>query len=71
KAYPFHLGSQDATSPIMEKLLHFHDHINNYFWISSLVFYIISLILTTRLTQMHTLDAQVETFEQFTAIILI
>ncbi|KAB0392892.1 hypothetical protein E2I00_002655, partial [Balaenoptera physalus] len=50
--------SQDATAPIMEKLLHFHDHINKYFWVSSLVLYIISLILTTRLTQTHTLDAQ-------------
>src|SRR3712207_7228637 len=25
-AYPFQLGFQDATSPIIEELLHFHDH---------------------------------------------
>lgn len=49
--YPFQLGFQDATSPIMEELLHFHDHtLTIVFLISSLVLYIISLILTASLT---------------------
>lgn len=47
-ANPFQLGFLDATSPIMEKLLHFHDHtLIITFKISSLALCIISLILTT------------------------
>nr|YP_010455455.1 cytochrome c oxidase subunit II [Carollia castanea]UUA63086.1 cytochrome c oxidase subunit II [Carollia castanea] len=58
-AYPFQLGLQDATSPIMEELLHFHDHtLMIVFMISSLVLYIISSMLTTRLTHTSTMDAQ-------------
>nr|YP_654265.1 cytochrome c oxidase subunit II [Galemys pyrenaicus]AAW23997.1 cytochrome c oxidase subunit II [Galemys pyrenaicus] len=58
-AYPFQLGFQDATSPIMEELLHFHDHaLMIAFLISSLVLYIISLMLTTKLTHTSTMDAQ-------------
>lgn len=58
-AYPIQLGFQDATSPIMEELLHFHDHtLIIVFLISSLVLYIISLILTTKLTHTSTIDAQ-------------
>lgn len=58
-AYPFELGFQDATLPIIEELLHFHDHILIIvFLISSLVLYIISLILTTKLTHTSTIDAQ-------------
>ncbi len=58
-AYPFQLGFQDATSPIIEELLHFHDHtLIIVFLISSLVLYIISLILTTKLTHTSTMDAQ-------------
>ncbi|MDL1279359.1 cytochrome c oxidase subunit II transmembrane domain-containing protein, partial [Yersinia pestis] len=58
-AYPFELGFQDATSPIIEELLHFHDHtLIIVFLISSLVLYIISLILTTKLTHTSTIDAQ-------------
>lgn len=58
-AYPFQLGFQDATSPIMEELLSFHDHaLIIVFLISSLVLYIISLILTTSLTHTSTIDAQ-------------
>nr|YP_008578391.1 cytochrome c oxidase subunit II [Brachyphylla cavernarum]CDF66007.1 COX2 [Brachyphylla cavernarum] len=73
-AYPFQLGLQDATSPIMEELLHFHDHtLMIVFMISSLVLYIISSMLTTRLTHTSTMDAQeVETiWTILPAIILI
>ncbi|CAN0525223.1 unnamed protein product [Rangifer tarandus platyrhynchus] len=58
-AYPIQLGFQDATSPIIEELLHFHDHtLIIVFLISSLVLYIISLMLTTKLTHTSTIDAQ-------------
>nr|YP_008578495.1 cytochrome c oxidase subunit II [Vampyrum spectrum]CDF66111.1 COX2 [Vampyrum spectrum] len=58
-AYPFQLGLQDATSPIMEELLYFHDHtLMIVFMISSLVLYLISSMLTTRLTHTSTMDAQ-------------
>nr|YP_001742108.1 cytochrome c oxidase subunit II [Spilogale putorius]CAM98588.1 cytochrome oxidase subunit II [Spilogale putorius] len=73
-AYPFQMGLQDATSPIMEELLHFHDHtLMIVFLISSLVLYIISLMLTTKLTHTNTMDAQeVETgWTILPAIILI
>uniref|UniRef100_UPI00315D4674 cytochrome c oxidase subunit II n=1 Tax=Pipistrellus pipistrellus TaxID=59474 RepID=UPI00315D4674 len=73
-AYPFQLGFQDATSPIMEELLNFHDHaLMIVFLISSLVLYIISLMLTTNLTHTSTMDAQeVETiWTILPAIILI
>ncbi|NP_007462.1 cytochrome c oxidase subunit II (mitochondrion) [Dasypus novemcinctus] len=57
--YPLQLGFQDATSPIMEELLHFHDHtLMIVFLISSLVLYIITLMLTTKLTHTSTMDAQ-------------
>lgn len=73
-AYPLQLGLQDATSPIIEELLNFHDHaLMIVFLISSLVLYIISLILTTSLTHTSTIDAQeVETiWTILPAIILI
>nr|YP_009167284.1 cytochrome c oxidase subunit II [Plecotus macrobullaris]ALE32860.1 cytochrome c oxidase subunit II [Plecotus macrobullaris]ALE32873.1 cytochrome c oxidase subunit II [Plecotus macrobullaris]ALE32886.1 cytochrome c oxidase subunit II [Plecotus macrobullaris]ALE32899.1 cytochrome c oxidase subunit II [Plecotus macrobullaris]ALE32912.1 cytochrome c oxidase subunit II [Plecotus macrobullaris] len=73
-AYPLQLGLQDATSPIMEELLNFHDHaLMIVFLISSLVLYIISLMLTTSLTHTSTMDAQeVETiWTILPAIILI
>ena len=73
-AYPIQLGFQDATSPIIEELSHFHDHtLIIVFLISSLVLYIISLILTTKLTHTSTVDAQeVETiWTILPAIILI
>lgn len=73
-AYPLQLGFQDATSPIIEELLHFHDHtLIIVFLISSLVLYIITLILTTKLTHINTIDAQeVETiWTVLPAIILI
>nr|YP_009651529.1 cytochrome c oxidase subunit II [Megalonyx jeffersonii]QDA81119.1 cytochrome c oxidase subunit II [Megalonyx jeffersonii] len=73
-AYPLQLGFQDATSPIMEELLHFHDHtLMIMFLISTLVLYIISLMLSTKLTHTSTMDAQeVETvWTILPAIILI
>nr|UEP14086.1 cytochrome c oxidase subunit 2 [Ursus arctos]UEP14281.1 cytochrome c oxidase subunit 2 [Ursus arctos] len=73
-ACPFQMGFQDATSPIMEELLHFHDHtLMIVFLISSLVLYIISTMLTTKLTHTSTMDAQeVETvWTILPAIILI
>nr|YP_009120886.1 cytochrome c oxidase subunit II [Hylopetes phayrei]AGG40777.1 cytochrome c oxidase subunit II [Hylopetes phayrei]AKP94186.1 cytochrome c oxidase subunit II [Hylopetes phayrei electilis] len=73
-AYPFELGFQDATSPVMKELLHFHDHtLTIVFLISSLVLYIISLMLTTKLTHTSTMDAEeVETiWTILPAIILI
>nr|YP_010161457.1 cytochrome c oxidase subunit II [Platanista gangetica]AYA51917.1 cytochrome c oxidase subunit II [Platanista gangetica]QRH19128.1 cytochrome c oxidase subunit II [Platanista gangetica]QRH19141.1 cytochrome c oxidase subunit II [Platanista gangetica]QRH19154.1 cytochrome c oxidase subunit II [Platanista gangetica]QRH19167.1 cytochrome c oxidase subunit II [Platanista gangetica] len=73
-AYPLQLGFQDATSPIMEELLHFHDHtLMIVFLISSLVLYIITLMLTTKLTHTSTMNAQeVETiWTILPAIILI
>lgn len=58
-AYPFQIGLQDATSPIIEELINFHDHaLIIVFLISSLVLYIISAILTTKLTHTSTIDAQ-------------
>nr|UZN44078.1 cytochrome c oxidase subunit II [Crocidura sp. g ZL-2022] len=58
-AYPFQMGLQDATSPIMEELMNFHDHaLMIVFLISSLVLYIISAMLTTKLTHTSTMDAQ-------------
>nr|UPM52027.1 cytochrome c oxidase subunit II [Potamogale velox] len=58
-AQQLQLGFQDATSPIMEELLQFHDHtLMIVFLISSLVLYIISLMLTTKLTHTSTMDAQ-------------
>nr|YP_009546798.1 cytochrome c oxidase subunit II [Hydrodamalis gigas]AYP40997.1 cytochrome c oxidase subunit II [Hydrodamalis gigas] len=57
--YPLQLGLQDATSPIMEELMHFHDHtLMIVFLISSLVLYIISSMLSTKLTHTSTMDAQ-------------
>nr|UFX54132.1 cytochrome c oxidase subunit II [Cryptotis lacertosus] len=72
--YPFQMGLQDATSPIMEELTNFHDHaLMIVFLISSLVLYIISSMLTTKLTHTNTMDAQaVETiWTILPAIILI
>nr|YP_007025011.1 cytochrome c oxidase subunit II [Feresa attenuata]ADZ22964.1 cytochrome c oxidase subunit II [Feresa attenuata]ADZ22977.1 cytochrome c oxidase subunit II [Feresa attenuata] len=73
-AYPFQLGLQDAASPVMEELLQFHDHaLMIVFLISSLVLYIITLMLTTKLTHTNTMDAQeVETiWTVLPAVILI
>nr|YP_009155359.1 cytochrome c oxidase subunit II [Rhacophorus dennysi]AIU99181.1 cytochrome c oxidase subunit 2 [Rhacophorus dennysi]ALC75290.1 cytochrome c oxidase subunit II [Rhacophorus dennysi]ARO35601.1 cytochrome c oxidase subunit II [Rhacophorus dennysi]UAJ48172.1 cytochrome c oxidase subunit II [Rhacophorus sp.] len=53
------LGLQDAASPIMEELLHFHDHtLMAVFLISMLVLYIISSLMTTKLSSTNMMDAQ-------------
>nr|YP_010837649.1 cytochrome c oxidase subunit II [Takydromus intermedius]WGC93614.1 cytochrome c oxidase subunit II [Takydromus intermedius] len=58
-AHPAQLGFQNAASPIMEELLHFHDHaLMIVFLISALVLYIISLMLSTKLTHTNSMDAQ-------------
>nr|YP_097171.1 cytochrome c oxidase subunit II [Aneides hardii]AAU20608.1 cytochrome c oxidase subunit II [Aneides hardii] len=58
-AHPSQLGFQDAASPIMEELLHFHDHaLMAVFLISALVLYIITAMMTTKLTNTNTMDAQ-------------
>nr|YP_010295456.1 cytochrome c oxidase subunit II [Phascolosorex doriae]UMO93242.1 cytochrome c oxidase subunit II [Phascolosorex doriae] len=57
--YPMQLGFQDATSPMMEELMYFHDHtLMIVFLISSLVLYVLILMLTTKLTHTNTMDAQ-------------
>ena len=43
---------------------------SNYFWVTSLVFYIISLILTTEWIHTCTLDAQVDNMNHLPANIL-
>nr|AVP25602.1 cytochrome c oxidase subunit II [Dyscophus insularis] len=56
---PTQLGFQDAASPIMEELLHFHDHtLMAVFLISTLVMYIITSLMTTKLSNTNTIDAQ-------------
>nr|YP_003934022.1 cytochrome c oxidase subunit II [Ambystoma texanum]ACY06233.1 cytochrome c oxidase subunit II [Ambystoma texanum] len=58
-AHPSQLGFQDAASPIMEELLHFHDHaLMAVFLISTLVLYIITVMMTTKLTNTNAMDAQ-------------
>nr|AEL97201.1 cytochrome c oxidase subunit 2 [Styracura schmardae] len=58
-AYPSQLGFQDAASPVMEELLHFHDHtLMVVFLISSLVLYIIVATVSTKLTNKYVLDSQ-------------
>nr|YP_009003538.1 cytochrome c oxidase subunit II [Indotyphlus maharashtraensis]AGZ19024.1 cytochrome c oxidase subunit II [Indotyphlus maharashtraensis] len=58
-AYPSQLGFQDAASPIMEELLHFHDHtLMVVFLISTLVLYIITIMMSTKLTSTNSMDAQ-------------
>nr|YP_010568099.1 cytochrome c oxidase subunit II [Limnonectes blythii]UZC57493.1 cytochrome c oxidase subunit II [Limnonectes blythii] len=58
-AYSTQLGLQDAISPIMEELLHFHDHaLMAVLLISMLVLYIITTLMTTLLSSTNTVDAQ-------------
>nr|YP_006303653.2 cytochrome c oxidase subunit II [Moolgarda cunnesius]AEK53200.2 cytochrome c oxidase subunit II [Moolgarda cunnesius] len=58
-AYPSQLGFQDAASPLMEELLHFHDHaLMIIFLISTFVLYIIVAMVTTKLTNSFILDSQ-------------
>nr|YP_009494652.1 cytochrome c oxidase subunit II [Bathyraja multispinis]YP_009494665.1 cytochrome c oxidase subunit II [Bathyraja albomaculata]YP_009494847.1 cytochrome c oxidase subunit II [Bathyraja shuntovi]AWO66445.1 cytochrome c oxidase subunit II [Bathyraja multispinis]AWO66458.1 cytochrome c oxidase subunit II [Bathyraja albomaculata]AWO66666.1 cytochrome c oxidase subunit II [Bathyraja shuntovi] len=58
-AHPSQLGFQDAGSPVMEELLHFHDHtLMIIFLISALILYIIVAMVTTKLTNKYILDSQ-------------
>nr|YP_009494821.1 cytochrome c oxidase subunit II [Bathyraja meridionalis]YP_009860937.1 cytochrome c oxidase subunit II [Bathyraja eatonii]AWO66640.1 cytochrome c oxidase subunit II [Bathyraja meridionalis]QKI31870.1 cytochrome c oxidase subunit II [Bathyraja eatonii] len=58
-AHPSQLGFQDAGSPVMEELLHFHDHtLMIVFLISALILYIIIAMVTTKLTNKYILDSQ-------------
>ncbi|NP_739831.1 cytochrome c oxidase subunit II (mitochondrion) [Gambusia affinis] len=58
-AHPSQLGFQDAASPVMEELLHFHDHaLMIVFLISAQVLYIIVALITTKLTDKFILDSQ-------------
>nr|YP_009160967.1 cytochrome c oxidase subunit II [Cornufer vitianus]AIZ97077.1 cytochrome c oxidase subunit II [Cornufer vitianus] len=58
-AHATQLGLQDAASPIMEELIHFHDHaLMMVFLISALVLCIITSLLTTKLSNTNTVDAQ-------------
>nr|AKZ29855.1 cytochrome c oxidase subunit II [Acrossocheilus yunnanensis] len=58
-AHPTQLGVQDAASPVMEELLHFHDHaLMIVFLISALVLYIIIAMVSTKLTNKFILDSQ-------------
>nr|BAK41956.1 cytochrome oxidase subunit 2 [Electrophorus electricus] len=58
-AHPSQLGFQDAASPVMEELLHFHDHaLMIVFMISTLVLYIIIATVSTKLTNKYILDSQ-------------
>nr|WNH37284.1 cytochrome c oxidase subunit II [Bothragonus swanii] len=58
-AHPTQLGFQDAASPVMEELLHFHDHaLMVIFLISTVVLYIIVAMISTKLTNKFILDSQ-------------
>nr|BAR45839.1 cytochrome oxidase subunit 2 [Pseudotrichonotus altivelis] len=58
-AHPSQLGLQDAASPVMEEMLHFHDHaLMILFLVSTLVLYIIVLTVTTNLSNKFILDSQ-------------
>nr|ACN11513.1 cytochrome oxidase subunit II [Cyprinus carpio] len=58
-AHPTQLGFQDAASPVMEELLHFHDHaLMIVLLISTLVLYIITAMVSTKLTNKYILDSQ-------------
>nr|YP_514752.1 cytochrome c oxidase subunit II [Phractolaemus ansorgii]BAE79997.1 cytochrome c oxidase subunit II [Phractolaemus ansorgii]BAF74012.1 cytochrome oxidase subunit 2 [Phractolaemus ansorgii] len=58
-AHPTQLGFQDAASPVMEELLHFHDHaLMIVFLISTLVLYIIVAMVSAKVTNKYILDSQ-------------
>nr|WPM97886.1 cytochrome c oxidase subunit II [Argyropelecus olfersii] len=58
-AHPSQLGFQDAASPLMEELLHFHDHtLMIVIFISIMVLYVIVAMVTTKLTNKYILDSQ-------------
>nr|UEX92595.1 cytochrome c oxidase subunit II [Platycephalus indicus]WRI15776.1 cytochrome c oxidase subunit II [Platycephalus indicus] len=58
-AHPSQMGFQDAASPVMEELLHFHDHaLMIVFLISAFVLYIIVAMISAGLTDKLVLDSQ-------------
>lgn len=58
-AHPSQLGFQDATSPVIEELLYFHDHaLIIVIMISTFVLYIIVAIVSTKITNKYILDSQ-------------
>nr|YP_009116605.1 cytochrome c oxidase subunit 2 [Polynemus paradiseus]BAQ20932.1 cytochrome c oxidase subunit 2 [Polynemus paradiseus] len=58
-AHPAQLSLQDATSPLMEELVYFHDHaMMIILMISAFVLYIILAMVTTSLTDKLILDSQ-------------
>nr|YP_010958493.1 cytochrome c oxidase subunit II [Ophidion marginatum]WMY90763.1 cytochrome c oxidase subunit II [Ophidion marginatum] len=58
-AHPSELGFQDATSPIMEELIHFHDHaLMIVLLISVMVLYIILAMVSAKLTDLNIIDSQ-------------
>lgn len=58
-AHPSQLGFQDAASPVIEELLHFHDHaLIIVLLISTFVLYIIVAMVSTKLTNSYILDSQ-------------
>nr|YP_009442075.1 cytochrome c oxidase subunit II [Pleuronichthys japonicus]ARK36800.1 cytochrome c oxidase subunit II [Pleuronichthys japonicus] len=58
-AHPLQLGFQDAASPLMEELLHFHDHaLMIVILISVMVLYIIVAMVTAQFTDKLVLDSQ-------------
>nr|YP_009470488.1 cytochrome c oxidase subunit II [Mene maculata]AVF96916.1 cytochrome c oxidase subunit II [Mene maculata]BAN83155.1 cytochrome c oxidase subunit 2 [Mene maculata] len=58
-AHPAQLGFQDAASPLMEELLHFHDHaLMIVLLISTIVLYIITAMVTAKFSDKLILDSQ-------------
>lgn len=58
-AHPSQLGFQDAASPVIEEIIHFHDHaLMIVFLISTLVLYIIVAMVSTSLINLYILDSQ-------------
>lgn len=58
-AHPSQTGFQDATSPVIEELVHFHDHaLIVLYIISCLVLYLLVAMVTTKLTNKLVLDSQ-------------
>nr|YP_009003959.1 cytochrome c oxidase subunit II [Liachirus melanospilos]AHI96042.1 cytochrome oxidase subunit 2 [Liachirus melanospilos] len=58
-AHSSQLGFQDAASPLMQELLEFHDHaLMIVFLISTVVLYIITVMVTGKLTDKLILDSQ-------------
>nr|YP_009344678.1 cytochrome c oxidase subunit II [Bujurquina mariae]ALR68888.1 cytochrome c oxidase subunit II [Bujurquina mariae] len=58
-AHPSQLGFQDAASPLMEELLHFHDHaLMIVCLISAFVLYIIVAMVTCKFHNKYILDSQ-------------